>query len=206
MSPRRSTRGLLAALSMMGAGLIHLAAIRSHLGSPTAVASFTGIGIIQILLGASLLQPGNLRFKRAVVVGVGVLTLGAWLVSRTWGLPAMSGHIGAEPVRAADLAAASLELTSLALILLPTRSPRKHVSHPITRAMTALPIIAVTAFVSLSLLSVSAHSHVPATTGARPAEYVTERKLVKRPVPLPAKSAPALESHVDEPGTSAHSH
>lgn len=207
MNPRRSTRGLLVALSVMGAGLIHLAAIRSHLGSPAAVASFTGIGMIQLLLGASLLQPGSFRVKRAAVLGVGVLAVGAWLISRTWGLPAVSGHAEPEAVQPTDLAAVALQLMSLVLILLPVRSPQVHQSRRFTPTLSALPVVAVTALASIALLAVPPHGHTPGSpVRARPAAFVTGGTLVKRAVPLPAAPAPAADGHVDAPSTAPHSH
>lgn len=74
-------------MSVIGAGLIHLAAVRSHIGSPAAVASFVGTGLVQILLGASFLFSGAARLKRFVLLGVGGLATGAWLVSDLSRLP-----------------------------------------------------------------------------------------------------------------------
>lgn len=208
VNPPRSTRGLVVALSVIGAGVIHLAAIRSHIGSPAAVASFTGIGLIQILLGASLLQPGALRTKRLAVIGVAAVALGAWAVSRMWGLPAVSGHAGPEAVGPVDLAAVALQLVSLLLVSLPVRAPQPSGQRRTVGALMTLPIVAVSVVASFSLLSVPPHGHghpaAPAAE-ARVASHVEGSPLVKRAVPVPAV-APAASSHVDAAGAPAHGH
>lgn len=218
MNPPRSTRSLLVALSVIGAGLIHLAAIRTHLGSPMAVASFTGIGLVQILIGASLLQPGALRLKRFAVVGVGVLAVGAWLVSRTWGLPVVSGHSGPEPLGLADVAAATLQLASLLLVLLPDRATATG-PHRVRGALMALPVVAVSALASLSLLSVPSHGDAHSEpVNPRSASHTPSGPLTKRAVPIPPTreqaeaeaeaqaEAKAEPEHDDPAGAPAHGH
>ncbi|HUR49268.1 MAG TPA: hypothetical protein VMY88_07070 [Acidimicrobiales bacterium] len=205
MDPSRSTRALLVALSVIGAGLIHLAAIRSHLGSPVAVASFTGIGLVQVLVGASLLQGGPDRMKRAAVVGVGTLAVATWLISRTWGLPAVSGHSGAETVGPADLAAAVLQLIGVAVILLPDRSPRPESAGRLRSGLVALPVITVSAIASVSLMAVPPHAHEP-QRDVRPAAYESGQPLVKRAVPIPGSAPEPHAGHTDAPGAAPHSH
>lgn len=198
---------MLVAFSVIGAGLIHLAAIRTHLGSPIAVASFTGIGLVQILVGASLLQAGALRLKRIAVLGVGGLAVLAWLVSRAWGLPAVSGHAGPEPVGAADLAAAGLQLISLVLVLLPERAALSNPRRTLTGALVSLPVLAVSAMASFSLLSVPDHGHAPhAPVETRRAAYTPGTKFMKRAVPAPPTSGAPEPGHQDAPGANAHSH
>lgn len=205
MNPRRTTRGLIVAVSVIGAGLIHLAAIRSHLGSPAAVASFTGIGMVQILLGASLLHPGGTRQKRLAVVGLGVLTIGAWFISRTWGLPALSGHEGREAVGAADLAAVALQLASILLVVVPVRASGTP-SGRIAGALMVLPVAAVSAIASVSLLSVPPHAHEPdSPPSAQRAVYING-PLVKRLVPVAATPPSTVSDHAEAPGAPAHSH
>lgn len=211
VNPSRQSRGLIVAVSVIGAGLIHLAAVRSHIGSPAAVASFIGIGLVQILLGASFLFSGAERLKRVVLVGVGGLATGAWMVSRTWGLPAVSGHTGPESVGAADVAAVVLQLVSVLFVVLPARTPQ---AHPrITGALLALPVLAVSAVASVSLLSVPPHSHAPPRVQPPRAAYVGGSTLIQRSLPAPATTSPtapaetpAEADHVDAPGAPAHSH
>lgn len=192
---------------MMGAGVIHVAAVRSHLGSAPAVASFIGVGAAQILLGGSWLLSGDTRAKRISVSAVGAGAVLAWLISRIWGLPAISGHIGAERVGAGDLAAAALQLVALLLILRPgTFSPAAARTRFAGVAM-ALPIVAVSAVASASLLAVPQHSHEPTTSVAavRTSGSSVTPALVKRAVPRPI-STPAPADHVDAPGAPSHSH
>ena len=213
MNPSIKTRGLIVALSVIGAGVIHLAAVRSHIGSPAAVASFVGIGLVQILLGASFLFAGADRLKRIVLVGVGGLAIVGWLVSRTWGLPAVGGHTGPESVGAADVAAAALQVMAVVLVLMPVRTPRTDRPTQISSAWMALPVLAVSAVASLSLLSVPPHGHAPHDTQPR-AAYVGGATLIKRSVPVPAMdptpvstpSPDAAAGHEDAPGAPAHGH
>ena len=204
VNPSRSTCLLIVAFSMIGTGLIHLAAVRSHIAAPAAVASFTGLGLAQILIGSSLLQPGAPRVKRTAVVIVGTAALGAWLVSRTVGLPAVSGHAGPEAVGASDLVAVALQLISIALILLPARDTW---TSPRARFLTAFPLAMVSAFASLSLLSVAPHGHGPDAHPRTPqVASVSGGLLVKRSVPVPATTPTTVSDHVDAPGAPAHSH
>ena len=195
----RDARCLTVVLSLIGAGLIHLAAIRSHLGSAAAVGSFAGVGVLQILLGASLLRPGASRFKRLAVIGVGSLTVAAWLASRTWGLPALSGHSGPEPIGPADLAASGLQLIALIFAALPERiNAGRH--RRVLNVALALPLVAVTALASSHLLAGPEHGHAPVATRTARQEPPTPHGtpvLVKRTVPA---------DHVDAPDGPAHSH
>ena len=207
VNPPKSPRGLLVALSLIGAGLIHLAAIRSHVGSPMAIASFTGIGLVQILLGASLLQAGAERLKQIAVVGVGALAVATWFVSRTWGLPAISGHAGPERFGVADVAAAGMQLVSLVLILLPQRAKSSSPRRRITTAFVALPVLAVSALASFSLLSVPTHGHAHLSPiEVRAAVYTPGRALTKRAVPVPPVSGPVESKSDDHADAPAHSH
>jgi len=198
---------------VIGAGVIHLAAVRSHLGSPAAVASFTGVGLIQILVGASLLQPSGLRLKRVAVVSVGAISVLAWLVSRTLGLPAMSGHAGREPVGLGDGAAIGLQLVALALVLLPVRDRSPNRRRPLPNSLMAMPVVAVSVIASLSLLSVPAHTGAPSpSVSALQVSHAIPRELTKRAVPVPAKASSTEDrgstygQRTDGHTTDGHSH
>lgn len=197
---------MLVAFSVIGAGLIHLSAIRSHLGSPVAVAAFTGTGLVQLLVGSSFLTGGLDRLKRAALVGVGTLAIAAWFISRTWGLPAMTGNSGAEAVGAADLAAAVLQLIGLAVILLPARSAPAKSPGRLSGALIAVPVMAVSAIASLSLILVPPHAEGPADHDVRPAAYRSGRTLVKREVAVPPTTVPAGTDHAGAPSGAAPSH
>ena len=190
----------------MGAGVIHVAAVRSHLGSTAAVVSFIGVGAAQILLGGSWLLSGGLRAKRISVAAVGSAAVLAWLISRVWGLPAISGHVGAERVGAGDLAAALLQLVALLLVLRPPNLSPSPSRPRFAGVAMVLPVLAVSALASASLLTVPPHSHEPETSVAavRSAPGAAPT-LVKRAVPAPSPE-PAATDHVDAPGTPAHSH
>ena len=186
-----------------------MAAVRSHIGSPAAVASFIGIGMVQLLLGAAFLFSGAPRLKRIALVGVGSLATLAWVISRTWGLPAVSGHTGPESVGPADLAAVVLQVISVVFALLPSGAPRAYPRF--TGAVTTLSVLTVSAVASVSLLSVPPHSHAPQSgVPTRRAAYIDQATLTKRSVPVPVSATspapPAMEDHVDGPGAPAHSH
>lgn len=123
MSRQASPRATAVGLSLLGAGIIHLAAVGTHREAPTAVASFVGIGLAQMLVGGAWLSgavPRNLRFGAAAVT---IPALLFWLASRIFGLPAWTGHhAGPEAAGLGDLIAVALQVAALGLALLPIRS------------------------------------------------------------------------------------
>ena len=114
-------------------GIVHLSAVGSHRESPAAVASFVGLGLAQMLIGAGWLTTVPLRLLRLTTAAVTIPALVVWVASRTVGLPAWSGHhVSPEPAGLGDLVAVGLQLAALGLALLPIRSrvaPTSAVGH-----------------------------------------------------------------------------
>src|SRR5688572_17803635 len=76
----------LAALSG-AAGVIHLGMVPSHWGSSVAEGiGFALTGWVQIVLAVMLLASPSRALLRVTML-VNVFAIGAWMISRTWGLP-----------------------------------------------------------------------------------------------------------------------
>src|SRR5262245_63383785 len=79
-------RVLLAVLSG-AAGVIHLAMVPSHWGSSVAEGvGFAVTGWAQIVIAVMLLVSPSRALLRVTML-VNVFAIGAWMISRTWGLP-----------------------------------------------------------------------------------------------------------------------
>jgi len=155
--------GLTTALFLVGAGLVHLALVESHLSDDLLLGiSFAVVGGAQVILGFVVLA----KPSRRVLYLVGALSLVAvavWAVSRTFGLPVGSHQIP-EPVGITDLTVVIFEiLTVAAVVLLTTRTkvlvglsnPRSLMVAPLTLAVAALASTAV----ALEGSEQTSHSH-----------------------------------------------
>ena len=137
---------------LAGAGLVHVAMAPAHLTSSAADGvGFLVVGVVQLLV-AVLVVARPSRAAYGVAAGVSAVALGAWLVSRTVGLP-YGAHEGvAESVAFVDGATAVLE--GLALIgagLLLARGSAPRVGG------VALKVLAVGA-VALSVAAIASPS------------------------------------------------
>jgi hypothetical protein len=94
---------------LAGAGLVHVAMAPAHLGSSTADGvGFLVVGAVQLIL-AVLVVARPSRFASATAGVVSAIALGAWIISRTAGLP-YGAHEGvAESVAFVDGVTATLE-------------------------------------------------------------------------------------------------
>lgn len=118
-APRRHA----AAAATIAAGIVHLAATGPHLSEGWILAAgFLTVGILQVALGIGLALRGDWRSLGLGVVGIHVLALSAWALSRTVGLPAFL-HPGVEPIGAADAIAASMGLVAVVLLAWRARRP-----------------------------------------------------------------------------------
>ena len=139
MSIGSRSRDTAAGLSLLGAGIIHLAAVGTHREAPVAVASFAAIGLAQMLVGAGWLTQVPLRLIRIASAAVTVPALLVWLVSRTVGLPAWSGrHVGPESAGLGDGIVVALQLMALALAFLPARAVSRTTSRPLSHLAVIL--------------------------------------------------------------------
>jgi hypothetical protein len=104
-----STARAAAGALTMGAGLAHALAATDHAGHGTAVALFVLAAAAQVVIGAAVLvRPARPALLGAVAVNL--VAAGAWLASRTTGLPLVGGP---EAVGAADMATTAAELLAV---------------------------------------------------------------------------------------------
>ena len=104
-----------------GAGLAHVAAAVSHAGHDTAVALFLVVAVVQVALGAVLLlRPGRAGLLAAAAVNA--LSVAAWAISRTAGLPLVEDLAQREPVGIADVTVVVAQGAAVAAALLAARA------------------------------------------------------------------------------------
>lgn len=152
-------RALLAVLSA-AAGVIHLAMVPSHWGSTVVEgAGFAVVGWTQIALAVVVLAAPSRTLLRIVMV-VNVLAIGAWGVSRTWGLP-IGDHAGhPHDVQFVDLVCVAIEVALVVLCGLWLSRPSFGGQwHGARLAMFALVPVAVLALATAALASPSARNH-----------------------------------------------
>jgi len=152
-------RVLLAALSG-AAGVIHLAMVPSHWGSSVAEgAGFALVGWAQIAIAVVLLASPS-RWLLRVTVLVNVFAIGAWAVSRTWGLPfgAHAGH--PHSAELIDLVCVGLEIALVIGAGVWMSRPSLGQSwHGARLAVFAVVPVAVLALATAALASPSARNH-----------------------------------------------
>lgn len=104
----------LAAIASAGAGLVHAAAAGTHQGDPSLVRLFALTAAVQLGWAAvALTRPG--RRTASVGLFLGAAALGAWIMSRTVGLPITDSLAAVEAVGTQDAIAAVLAGVSAAL-------------------------------------------------------------------------------------------
>ena len=179
MSNQPGSRGTAVGLSLLGAGIIHLAAVRTHREAPLAAATFVGIGLAQMLVGAGWLTAAPFRHLRFAAAAVTVPALLFWLASRTVGLPAWTGqHTGPEVAGLGDVIAVALQLAALGRALVPVRSPN---TAPRTAGHLALVLFVASLTVAGSFGTAAGDHHDDAVTSA-PA-HATEHDHDDSPAP-----------------------
>ena len=168
--PNRSARQISVAgriaLGMLcgAAGVIHLVMVPTHTqlstaeGVAFAVAGWTQVGLA-VLLAA---RPN--RSLLAVAIGANTMFIGAWAVSRVWGLPYGSHAWEAESASFVDLTVVGLEaafvLVAAVLLLRPGAASSWSDSDYVLASV--LPI-AVIALVTAALMAPSTANHAHAT-------------------------------------------
>ena len=117
---RQGDKGVLAGISailLLAAGAVHVSAAADHSGETVLVAGFLGVAALQLLFGAELLRQPPSRILIGAAVAVTVGSIGAWLLSRTVGLPLVpGGH--KEPVGFKDAVCVLFEVVSVPALLL----------------------------------------------------------------------------------------
>jgi hypothetical protein len=219
-------RGVVAML-FAGAGLLHVDAALGHADEPVLQAGFALTGALQVAVGGLVL--GARRPLRPLLAGGMALqaaAVGAWLLSRTRGLPdavSPGGHV--EPVGVADGICVLLELLSLpaAVLLLspairalalPTPQAGRTALAVAGTAMAALlvPAIVVTGTAPLRLdadvLGVASHGH----RGASRAEHRSGARHARtaphgaRRAGHATRSGHARRAHADGDGSGGEHH
>lgn len=142
---------LAAALTLLGAAVIHVTQIGIHLEEWAAAGGFfVFLAVGQGLLGLVLLRRGGWPQSWAAVA-VSLLAIATWVISRTTGLPFGPEADIAEPVQRPDLLATFFEaVTILALVLLLRFAP-KHEGFAHLAGPAHVPVAAV--FVSVAVLT-----------------------------------------------------
>lgn len=106
-----------AAILLLAAGALHVSAAVDHIGLQEMLALFVTCASLQVLLGAALLVEGPGRGFVLTALAVTVGAIGAWLLSRTVGLPLVpDGH--KEPIGFKDGITVLLELGAVPALLL----------------------------------------------------------------------------------------
>ena len=152
-------RFVMAAMTSLGAGAIHLAAIGPHADDPAAAGTFAVLGLAQLGWGAAALTA---RRSWVGVVGL-VLSLGAvggWVLAKTRGIGFITGLDHVERMQQADVAAAVLAAATAVIVArrllvgaeVPVRSRRSLVSWGVLVAVIS----------ALGVGSTSGHHHVHA--------------------------------------------
>ncbi len=158
---------ILLATLLVAAGAIHLAMVPSHSSSSTIEGlTFAVSGSVQLLLGVVVAQRPSWLVLVAIV-GVSVVCIGAWVVSRTTGLP-YGAHEGvAEAATAVDITVVVFEFATLLVVALLAFAPTLGSSWSRGAVVLAslLPVI-VLVVAADALSSPGALDHGHSDTGA----------------------------------------
>ena len=167
--PTRNELSIAAALLSAGAAAIHASVAGPHFDEGAVYGLlFAATALFQAGWAALVLTAPSVRLLGAgVVVNAGVI--GAWAVSRTFGLPYGSEPWTAEPVTPLDLAAASFELGIIVcgVLLLTTPAGSAAASGPGLRrfAVVGAVVVAGITFAAIAATEhgTAGHTHRPST-------------------------------------------
>jgi len=152
-------RVMLAVLSG-AAGVIHLAMVPSHWGSSVAEgAGFAMVGWAQIVIAVLLLAAPTRGLLRVTML-VNVFAIGAWAVSRTWGLPFGENAGHPHDAEFIDVVCVALEIALVigAAVWISRPALGQHWHGARLVAFAVVPI-AVLALATAALASPSARNH-----------------------------------------------
>ncbi len=157
---------LVAGAASAAAGLVHAAAAGTHNGDTQLTWLFAVTAIVQLGWGAwaasaAMARDGTARRRNVVAatgLALGAAAVGAWILSRTTGLPVVESLAEREDVGLQDAIAAVLGGTSMLLSVAALRGTRP-VRRPLARPA---PMVAAVALLALALPGVAAtHTHGP---------------------------------------------
>jgi hypothetical protein len=150
--------GIFLAGLLGGAGVLHLVMVPAHVGGGTWLdpVAFALVGWAQIALALTVLLRSARRPALVVSIVVNLAVLGAWLWSRTAGLPIGSHADHVQAVGLVDGVTAGLELTAVAVAaVLLAAGGRVRVG----RVGPAMASVAVLGLVSLAIVSPDTAGH-----------------------------------------------
>ena len=191
--------GTVAAILSIGAGVIHVSAAGDHTNLPVMFAGFLVVAALQVTLGALLLWRRPTRWLIVAGVALMVGSIGAWLMSRTQGLPFLEdGHT--EPVGFKDGVTVLFELASIPALLLLLSRDLARVSLPSprleTQALTALGVGCLALMIPALILEGGGHhSHEQAVALGIHADDHGEGEEIAHA---------DTKSHQDDPGSGHH--
>ena len=155
-----------AGILTVGAGVIHISAAGDHTSLPVMFAGFMIVAALQIAVGAMLVSRRPSRLLIIAALGLTLGSIGAWLLSRTSGLPFLEGG-HQEPIGFKDGVTKLFELGSIPAFLLLLSPDLARVSLPSPRlGSQTLAVLGSACFVllipALVLGGGAHHSHAEA--------------------------------------------
>jgi len=149
-----------------GAGLIHLSVIAEHSGGQVVVpVGFAVTGVAQLAVAVALLGRRATRGTLGLAIAVNALATGAWVWSRTAGLPFDPYGGAPEAAGTLDVTSAILQAVAITLAVGLLVAPRVKVPPALAGAV-ALGAIAIAAVVVVNPETPAADTQMVAATGA----------------------------------------
>ena len=190
----------LAAMTSIGAGIVHAAAAGVHAEHPQLARLFVLIAVAQIGAGLLAMSRSN-RLVAALVLAVNMVAVGGWLATRLTGISWISGLEVREAPQFADSACALLGAVAVGCALAASLIGRRGGPSP----RLSFPALAVAALTVPAMLSggthVHSHSHPATAPAAGGAGAVVDES---QPHDHTAVGAP-VATVVDESQPHAHS-
>jgi hypothetical protein len=153
----------IAAMTSIGAGVIHASAAGVHAEHPQLARLFILIAVAQIGAGLVAMSRPN-RLLATLVVAINALAVGGWLATRLTGISWIVGLEVREAAQFADTASALLGATAVGCALAASMIGKRH--GPTQRL--SFPALAVAALTVPAMLSggTHVHSHTPIASAA----------------------------------------
>ncbi len=152
----------IAGLASIGAGAIHAAAAGAHAEHASLSRLFVATAVAQLAVGLLLLVRGG-RIAAVATIVVNGGAVGAWLLTRSYGISWIDGLERAEPAAFADTVCAVLGAVAVAGAIAVVTGG----SNATSRARIGLPAVAIGAVTVVAMMAgaTEVHSHDD-TTGA----------------------------------------
>ena len=151
----------IAAMTSIGAGIIHAAAAGVHAEHPQLARLFIICAIAQIGAGLLAMARPN-RLVAGLVVAVNAVAVGGWLATRITGISWIDGLEVREAAQFADTACALLAATAVGCALAAAMIGRRQSPSP----HLLFPALAIAALTVPAMLSSGTHVHSHTTRGS----------------------------------------